>query len=106
MHRFCTSALPYRHVVRTRSVRYSVIHRLPSRRLCLRPAGLTHADQRITEDVEKFAYSISELYGHTFKPLLDVVLFTRCGDAQRHALLCFLRRRFQQRDALATVTGL
>lgn len=39
--------------------------------------GLTHADQRITEDVEKFAASISELYSHTFKPLLDVVLFTR-----------------------------
>ncbi|KXZ41495.1 hypothetical protein GPECTOR_431g302 [Gonium pectorale] len=29
--------------------------------------GLTHADQRITEDVEKFAASISELYAHTFK---------------------------------------
>lgn len=40
-------------------------------------AGLTNADQRITEDVEKFCFSISELYGHTFKPLLDVVLFTR-----------------------------
>ncbi|GFR51705.1 hypothetical protein Agub_g14150 [Astrephomene gubernaculifera] len=39
--------------------------------------GLTHADQRITEDVEKFAASISDLYAHTFKPLLDVVLFTR-----------------------------
>lgn len=39
--------------------------------------GLTHADQRITEDVEKFAFSISELYSHTFKPLLDVILFTR-----------------------------
>ncbi|KAF8072505.1 abcD2 [Scenedesmus sp. PABB004] len=39
--------------------------------------GLTHADQRITEDVEKFCFSISDLYSHTFKPLLDVVLFTR-----------------------------
>ncbi len=29
--------------------------------------GLTNADQRITEDVEKFCYSISELYSHTFK---------------------------------------
>lgn len=40
---------------------------------------MTHVDtdQRITEDVEKFAYAISELYGYTFKPLLDVVLFTR-----------------------------
>ncbi|KAL0051485.1 hypothetical protein WJX82_008361 [Trebouxia sp. C0006] len=39
--------------------------------------GLTNADQRITEDVEKFAYNISELYSYTFKPLLDVILFTR-----------------------------
>ena len=29
--------------------------------------GLTNADQRITEDVEKFAYNISELYSYTFK---------------------------------------
>lgn len=39
--------------------------------------GLTHADQRITEDVERFAASLSELYNHTVKPLLDVVLFTQ-----------------------------
>ncbi|GMH39546.1 hypothetical protein BSKO_07444 [Bryopsis sp. KO-2023] len=39
--------------------------------------GLTNADQRITEDVEKFAFAISELYDRTFKPLLDVILFTR-----------------------------
>ncbi|KAK9828245.1 hypothetical protein WJX74_005419 [Apatococcus lobatus] len=39
--------------------------------------GLTHADQRITEDVEKFSFSIAELYSYTFKPLLDVILFTR-----------------------------
>ncbi|KAK9815509.1 hypothetical protein WJX72_004862 [[Myrmecia] bisecta] len=39
--------------------------------------GLTNADQRITEDVEKFAFTISELYSYTFKPLLDVIVFTR-----------------------------
>ena len=40
-------------------------------------AGLTGADQRITEDVEKFSAAIADLYGYTFKPLLDVLLFTR-----------------------------
>ena len=39
--------------------------------------GLTGADQRITEDVEKFCACVSELYSYTFKPLLDVILFTR-----------------------------
>jgi ABC-type uncharacterized transport system fused permease/ATPase subunit len=33
--------------------------------------------QRITEDVQKFASAISELYSYTFKPILDIVLFTR-----------------------------
>ncbi|KAL4857317.1 ABC transporter D family member 2 [Chlorella vulgaris] len=44
--------------------------------------GLTNADQRITEDVEKFAHTASELISHTFKPLLDVVLFTRALSRQ------------------------
>jgi ABC-type uncharacterized transport system fused permease/ATPase subunit len=39
--------------------------------------GLTHADQRITEDVDKFVRSVAELYAYTLKPLLDVLLFTR-----------------------------
>ncbi|PSC72069.1 ABC transporter D family [Micractinium conductrix] len=39
--------------------------------------GLTMVDQRITEDVERFAHTVSELYPYTFKPLLDVALFTR-----------------------------
>mmetsp|Transcript_27157 Transcript_27157/g.68274 ORF Transcript_27157/g.68274 Transcript_27157/m.68274 type:complete len:690 (-) Transcript_27157:56-2125(-) len=39
--------------------------------------GLTNADQRITEDVDNFCFAVSELYSYTFKPLLDVVLFTR-----------------------------
>ena len=38
---------------------------------------MTNADQRITEDVEKFSFAIAELYSYTFKPLLDVLLFTR-----------------------------
>lgn len=45
--------------------------------------GLTNADQRITEDVEKFAFSITELYNHTFKvkqtsiPLLNNIISSR-----------------------------
>ena len=48
--------------------------------------GLTNADQRITEDVEKFAYNISELYSYTFKVTLR--LLGGCGDAMAPAL-CF-----------------
>ncbi|KAL6759951.1 ABC transporter transmembrane region 2-domain-containing protein [Haematococcus lacustris] len=39
--------------------------------------GMMNPDQRITEDVEKFCFAISDLYAHTLKPLLDVILFTR-----------------------------
>lgn len=48
--------------------------------------GLTNADQRITEDVEKFAYNISELYSYTFKVTLR--LLGGCVDAMAPAL-CF-----------------
>ena len=33
--------------------------------------------QRITEDVQKFSSAISELFSYTFKPVLDIILFTR-----------------------------
>lgn len=39
--------------------------------------GLSHADQRITDDVEKFCETIADLYSYTFKPLLDVIVFSR-----------------------------
>lgn len=39
--------------------------------------GLGHADQRLTDDVEKFCESVAELYSRTFKPLLDIILFSR-----------------------------
>lgn len=39
--------------------------------------GLSHPDQRITDDVEKFCETVAELYSYTFKPLLDVLIFSR-----------------------------
>eukprot|EP00177_Eucheuma_denticulatum_P001688 GFKZ01003037.1.p1 GENE.GFKZ01003037.1~~GFKZ01003037.1.p1 ORF type:complete len:688 (+),score=101.92 GFKZ01003037.1:72-2135(+) len=40
-------------------------------------SGLSHPDQRITDDVEKFCDTMAELYSYTFKPLLDVIVFSR-----------------------------
>lgn len=40
-------------------------------------SGLSHPDQRITEDVEKFCETVADLYSYTFKPLLDVIVFSR-----------------------------
>eukprot|EP00249_Psilotum_nudum_P009342 c21867_g1_i1 orf=307-2316(-) len=39
--------------------------------------GLSNPDQRITEDVAKFSSAISELYSYTFKPVLDIIFFSR-----------------------------
>lgn len=39
--------------------------------------GLEHADQRITDDVDKFSDAVSELFSYTFKPFFDVLLFSR-----------------------------
>lgn len=40
-------------------------------------SGLSHPDQRITEDVDKFCETVAELYSYTLKPLLDVLVFSR-----------------------------
>lgn len=39
--------------------------------------GLSHPDQRISDDVDKFSEAIAELASYTFKPLLDVIVFSR-----------------------------
>jgi ABC-type uncharacterized transport system fused permease/ATPase subunit len=39
--------------------------------------SIDNIDQRITQDVEKFSTAVSELYSSTFKPIVDIVLFTR-----------------------------
>lgn len=38
---------------------------------------IDNCDQRISQDIDKFCISVSDLYSSTFKPLVDVVLFTR-----------------------------
>lgn len=40
-------------------------------------SGLSHPDQRITDDVDKFCETVAELYSHTFKPVLDITIFSR-----------------------------
>eukprot|EP01012_Entosiphon_sulcatum_P020984 TRINITY_DN2580_c0_g1_i1.p1 TRINITY_DN2580_c0_g1~~TRINITY_DN2580_c0_g1_i1.p1 ORF type:complete len:727 (-),score=112.11 TRINITY_DN2580_c0_g1_i1:15-2195(-) len=37
---------------------------------------LDSPDQRVTSDINNFAEAISQLYSETFKPVLDVILFT------------------------------
>lgn len=39
--------------------------------------GLSHPDLRISDDVDKFSETFSELCSYTFKPLLDVIVFSR-----------------------------
>lgn len=39
--------------------------------------GLSHPDQRIADDVDKFSETFAELCSYTFKPLLDVIVFSR-----------------------------
>lgn len=38
---------------------------------------IDNIDQRITHDIEEFSISLSNLYSTTFKPVLDIVLFSR-----------------------------
>lgn len=40
-------------------------------------SGLSHPDQRITDDVDKFCETFADLCSYTFKPLLDVIVFSR-----------------------------
>ncbi len=38
---------------------------------------LDNADQRIAEDISLFANAITDLYSYSFKPVLDVIIYTR-----------------------------
>ncbi len=38
---------------------------------------ISNPDQVFTNDIEKWAYSLSNLYSNFSKPVLDIILFTR-----------------------------
>eukprot|EP00271_Cylindrocystis_brebissonii_P004309 TRINITY_DN15947_c0_g1_i1.p1 TRINITY_DN15947_c0_g1~~TRINITY_DN15947_c0_g1_i1.p1 ORF type:complete len:753 (+),score=122.92 TRINITY_DN15947_c0_g1_i1:336-2594(+) len=80
---FVNSGLKYMQVVISLAFRQRITEHLHQRYLTNRVyyvastlGGLSNADQRITEDVEKFSAAISELFSYTFKPILDIILFT------------------------------
>lgn len=57
----------------------------------LRVGNLDNADQRIVEDLHQFCATAADLFGRTFKPLLDVVLSTaRMGENMGYGGLSIL----------------
>ena len=46
-------------------------------KICNLDNRIANPDQRLTNDTEKWAGSLSSLYLNTVKPMLDLVLFTR-----------------------------
>lgn len=45
--------------------------------VCNLDSRVPNPDQRLTQDIEKWAHSLSNLYSNLSKPLLDIVLFSR-----------------------------
>eukprot|EP00331_Platyophrya_macrostoma_P019599 CAMPEP_0176473224 /NCGR_PEP_ID=MMETSP0127-20121128/42179_1 /TAXON_ID=938130 /ORGANISM="Platyophrya macrostoma, Strain WH" /LENGTH=657 /DNA_ID=CAMNT_0017868179 /DNA_START=25 /DNA_END=1995 /DNA_ORIENTATION=+ len=45
--------------------------------VCNLDSRVSNPDQRLTQDIEKWASSLSNLYSNLSKPLLDIVLFSR-----------------------------
>lgn len=61
----------------------------------LRVGNLDNADQRIAEDLNQFCHTAADLFGRTFKPLLDVVLSTaRMGENMGYGGLAVLYSYF------------
>lgn len=61
----------------------------------LRVGNLDNADQRIVEDLNQFCHTAADLFGRTFKPLLDVVLSTlRMGENMGYGGLSVLYAYF------------
>lgn len=46
-------------------------------KICNLDNRISNPDQRLTNDAEKWANSLSSLYLNTTKPILDIILFTR-----------------------------
>ena len=40
-------------------------------------ARIPNPDQRLTQDIDKWAHSLSNLYSNVSKPILDIVLFSK-----------------------------
>lgn len=81
---FVNSGLKYMQVLISLAFRQRLTEYLHQRYLSNRVyyvastlGGLSNADQRIAEDVDRFASAVSELFSYTFKPVLDIILFTR-----------------------------
>lgn len=53
------------------------LKRLVYYQMCNIDSRISNPDQHLTEDVEKWANCLSELYSNVTKPILDIVLFTR-----------------------------
>lgn len=45
--------------------------------VCNLDSRVANPDQRLTQDIDKWATSLSNLYSNLSKPLLDIVLFSR-----------------------------
>lgn len=45
--------------------------------VCNLDSRVSNPDQRLTQDIEKWASSLSNLYSNLSKPILDVLLFSR-----------------------------
>jgi len=46
-------------------------------KICNLDNRITNPDQRLTDDANKWANSLSNLYLNTAKPFLDIILFSR-----------------------------
>lgn len=53
------------------------IHQMHYYKICNLDSRIQNPDQRLTEDAEKWAQSLSSLYLNITKPVLDIVLFSK-----------------------------